>query len=66
MPSSFSRFLSAEELERVRELYLESLDEEDHAGANVGPLEHPALSPDGSRDSPVEPKQPIDAPPDSH
>jgi hypothetical protein len=28
MPSSFSRFLSAEELERVRELYFESLKDE--------------------------------------
>jgi hypothetical protein len=29
MPSSFSRFLSPQELERVRELYFESLKDED-------------------------------------
>lgn len=39
MPSSFSRFLSDEELERVRELYFESLKDEEK------PEEGPAKDP---------------------
>jgi len=41
MPSSFSRFLSAEELERVRELYFESLKDEaqPEEGLAEGPLD---------------------------
>jgi hypothetical protein len=38
MPNSFSRFLSDEELQKVRELYLQSLQEaEQESGAEQGP-----------------------------
>lgn len=38
MPNSFSRFLSNEELQKVRELYLQSLqDAEQESGAEQGP-----------------------------
>lgn len=47
MPNSFSRFLSNEELQKVRELYLQSLqDAEQESGAEQGP---PAMGTEGEQ-----------------
>lgn len=44
MPSSFSRFLSDQELERVRQLYLESLEEKDPEEAGTMPVDKGAAA----------------------
>jgi hypothetical protein len=47
MPSSFSRFLSDEELEKVRKLYLESLETDEELGDTPG---EPATAPGAAHD----------------